>query len=53
VKTPENGLITHTVGVVAGVSSIIYGIFGLGFFVYGIGGSIDSRVREKLWFMSI
>jgi len=25
----------------AGVPSIVYGIFGLGFFVYGIGGSID------------
>ncbi|WP_100656018.1 phosphate ABC transporter permease PstA [Alteromonas flava] len=26
----------------AGVPSIVYGVFGLGFFVYGIGGSIDS-----------
>ncbi len=25
----------------AGIPSIVYGIFGLGFFVYGIGGSID------------
>ncbi len=25
----------------AGVPSIVYGIFGLGFFVYGLGGSID------------
>jgi phosphate transport system permease protein len=25
----------------AGVPSIVYGVFGLGFFVYGIGGSID------------
>ena len=25
----------------AGVPSIVYGIFGLGFFVYGMGGSID------------
>jgi len=25
----------------AGVPSIVYGIFGLGFFIYGIGGSID------------
>ena len=27
----------------AGVPSIVYGIFGLGFFVYGIGGLIDHR----------
>jgi len=26
----------------AGIPSIVYGIFGLGFFVYGIGSSIDS-----------
>ncbi|MEE4659971.1 MAG: phosphate ABC transporter permease PstA [Halieaceae bacterium] len=26
----------------AGVPSIVYGIFGLGFFVYGIGGEVDS-----------
>jgi len=26
----------------AGVPSIVYGVFGLGFFVYGIGGRIDS-----------
>lgn len=26
----------------AGVPSIVFGIFGLGFFVYGIGGSIDQ-----------
>lgn len=26
----------------AGVPSIVYGVFGLGFFVYAIGGSIDS-----------
>lgn len=26
----------------AGVPSIIYGVFGLGFFVYGLGGSIDE-----------
>ncbi len=26
----------------AGVPSIVYGVFGLGFFVYGLGGSIDS-----------
>lgn len=26
----------------AGVPSIVYGVFGLGFFVYGIGGSLDK-----------
>ncbi|MGE4159571.1 MAG: phosphate ABC transporter permease PstA [Planctomycetota bacterium] len=26
----------------AGIPSIVYGIFGLGFFVYGVGGVIDS-----------
>jgi phosphate transport system permease protein len=26
----------------AGVPSIVYGVFGLGFFVYGIGGTFDS-----------
>ena len=26
----------------AGIPSIVYGIFGLGFFVYGIGGGIDA-----------
>lgn len=30
----------------AGVPSIVYGVFGLGVFVYGIGGSIDA------WFFS-
>ncbi|MDX2253333.1 MAG: phosphate ABC transporter permease PstA [Nitrospira sp.] len=29
----------------AGVPSIVFGVFGLGFFVYGLGGSIDA-----LWF---
>ncbi|MEF1309706.1 phosphate ABC transporter permease PstA [Vibrio mytili] len=33
----------------AGVPSIVYGVFGLGFFVYTIGGSIDSLFyAEKL-----
>lgn len=42
----ENNLLTRMirVGVInlAGVPSIVYGVFGLGFFVYTIGGSIDS-----------
>jgi phosphate transport system permease protein len=33
----------------AGIPSIVYGIFGLGFFVYGIGGQIDALFfAEKL-----
>ncbi len=42
----ENNTLTRMirVGVInlAGVPSIVYGVFGLGFFVYTIGGSIDS-----------
>jgi phosphate transport system permease protein len=42
----RDGLITRMVRVavnnLAGVPSIVYGVFGLGFFVYGIGGTIDS-----------
>jgi phosphate transport system permease protein len=32
----------------AGIPSIVYGIFGLGFFVYGIGGLIDSTFFPDL-----
>ncbi len=42
---PNNGLTSMVrIGVsnMAGVPSIVYGVFGLGFFVYGIGGSIDT-----------
>jgi len=42
----REGLIIRMVRIavnnLAGVPSIVYGVFGLGFFVYGIGGSIDS-----------
>ena len=31
----------------AGVPSIVFGVFGLGFFVYGIGGTIDSLFFEE------
>ena len=34
-------LVRIAVNNLAGVPSIVYGVFGLGFFVYGIGGSID------------
>jgi phosphate transport system permease protein len=30
----------------AGVPSIVFGVFGLGFFVYGVGGAIDSMFFE-------
>lgn len=35
-------LVRIAVNNLAGVPSIVYGIFGLGFFVYGIGGIIDQ-----------
>lgn len=35
-------LVRIAVSNLAGVPSIVYGIFGLSFFVYGIGGSIDQ-----------
>jgi len=35
-------LVRIAVNNLAGVPSIVYGMFGLGFFVYGIGGSIDN-----------
>lgn len=42
--------LTHLVRIgvrnLAGVPSIVYGVFGLGVFVYGIGGSIDSWFFE-------
>lgn len=39
---PVIRMIRLSVNNLAGVPSIVYGIFGLGFFVYMIGGSIDS-----------
>ncbi|MDV7105334.1 phosphate ABC transporter permease PstA [Vibrio sp. TH_r3] len=42
----ENNALTRMIRVavinLAGVPSIVYGVFGLGFFVYSIGGSIDE-----------
>jgi phosphate transport system permease protein len=35
-------LVRIAVNNLAGIPSIVYGIFGLGFFVYGIGGGIDQ-----------
>jgi phosphate transport system permease protein len=40
------GIVTRTIRIavnnLAGVPSIVYGIFGLGFFIYFLGGSIDQ-----------
>ncbi len=42
----KQGLMTRLVRIavnnLAGVPAIVYGVFGLGFFVYGLGGSIDQ-----------
>jgi len=42
----RDGLMTRMVRIavnnLAGVPSIVYGVFGLGFFVYGIGGRLDN-----------
>ncbi|MBM4127705.1 MAG: phosphate ABC transporter permease PstA [Nitrospira sp.] len=38
-------LVRIAVNNLAGVPSIVFGVFGLGFFVYGVGGTIDA-----LWF---
>lgn len=47
----KNGLLSRTARVavnnLAGVPSIVYGIFGLGFFVYGMGGSIDKLLYPE------
>ncbi|PMR75398.1 phosphate ABC transporter, permease protein PstA [Billgrantia endophytica] len=49
-EVAHQGHLTHWVRIavrnLAGVPSIVYGVFGLGVFVYGIGGSIDE------WFFS-
>ncbi|QPG05111.1 phosphate ABC transporter permease PstA [Salinimonas marina] len=42
---PQNALTTTiriAVTNMAGVPSIVYGVFGLGFFIYGVGGQLDS-----------
>ena len=42
----KQGLVTRTIRIavnnLAGVPSIVYGVFGLGFFIYIIGGEIDQ-----------
>jgi len=46
----RQGLLTRTIRVavnnLAGVPSIVYGVFGLGFFVYTLGGNIDELFFE-------
>ncbi len=49
----KQGFVTRTIRIavnnLAGVPSIVYGVFGLGFFVYFLGGSIDQLFyREAL-----
>jgi len=45
----SQGIVVRTVRIavnnLAGVPSIVFGVFGLGFFVYGVGGTLDA-----LWF---
>jgi phosphate transport system permease protein len=47
----RDGLLSRTARVavnnLAGVPSIVYGIFGLGFFIYGMGGTIDSLLYPE------
>lgn len=42
----KQGVVTRTIRIavnnLAGVPSIVYGVFGLGFFIYFLGGSIDQ-----------
>jgi len=42
----RQGFIVHSVRIavnnLAGVPSIVFGVFGLGFFVYAVGGTVDS-----------
>ena len=46
----KQGVLTRTIRIavnnLAGVPSIVYGVFGLGFFVYTLGGSIDQLFFE-------
>ncbi|HET6592039.1 MAG TPA: phosphate ABC transporter permease PstA [Xanthomonadales bacterium] len=46
----RQGILTRTIRIavnnLAGVPSIVYGVFGLGFFVYTLGGSIDRLFFE-------
>ncbi|MBW2519948.1 MAG: phosphate ABC transporter permease PstA [Deltaproteobacteria bacterium] len=41
-------LVRIAVNNLAGIPSIVYGIFGLGFFVYGVGGAIDQMFYPEI-----
>ena len=41
-RGPLTRMVRIGVNNLAGVPSIVYGVFGLGFFVYGLGGSLDQ-----------
>lgn len=47
----KQGVVTRTIRIavnnLAGVPSIVYGVFGLGFFVYFLGGNIDQLFFEE------
>lgn len=47
----RQGLITRIIRIavnnLAGVPSVVYGVFGLGFFVYAVGGSIDQLFYQE------
>lgn len=47
----KQGLLTRTIRIavsnLAGVPSIVYGVFGLGFFIYAVGGTIDELFYEE------
>ncbi len=47
----KDGVLSRTARIavnnLAGVPSIVYGMFGLGFFVYGLGGAIDSLLYPE------
>jgi len=47
----RQGVVTRTIRIavnnLAGVPSIVYGVFGLGFFIYIIGGEIDQLFYEE------
>lgn len=41
-RGPVTRLVRIAVNNLAGIPSIVYGVFGLGFFVYAVGGSLDA-----------
>lgn len=48
-RSKTTAIIRICVSNMAAVPSVVYGVFGLGFFVYGLGGSIDSLLySDKL-----